>query len=71
MDDALTKDHTANREKRPAFLRLQLLSKIDTVLRREIAHDSFISKGINTLHNWLVQMPDETYPNKKIVMTVL
>ena len=49
-----------------------LLGKIDQVLRRDATHEPFISgDGLDAIYDWLVAMPDGTYPNKKIVMTLL
>ena len=72
MDDALTKDRASNQDKKPAIKRLMLLSKIDITLRRYAAHEHFINnQGLTYLYNWLVAMPDGTYPNTKIVLCIL
>jgi hypothetical protein len=72
MDDAFNTDRKANEEKRPAIRRLLLLDKIDTALRRHTAHEYFVNmSGLDRLYNWLVAMPDGTYPNTKIVQCVL
>ena len=49
-----------------------LLGKIDQVLRRDATHEPFVNNnGLFAIYDWLVPMPDGTYPNKKIVMTLL
>lgn len=72
MDDALKKDQASNRDKKPAIKRLILLPKIDATLRRIASHDHFITnEGLDRLYNWLIAMPDDTYPNPKIVLCIL
>lgn len=43
------------------------------MLRRgSFVHETFItSNGLSTCYNWLVEMPDGTYPNQKIVYKIL
>ena len=72
MDRAIEADIISNKNKKPAFERLKLLKKIDTTLQRISIHEDFIEKdGCRRLATWLQRMPDETYPNQKIIMTIL
>lgn len=64
MDEAFNADREANKEKKPAFKRLSLLEKIDKTLRKIMIHEEFLHmQGCLHLYNWLLQMPDGTYPN--------
>jgi hypothetical protein len=64
MEDALLKDLESNKQKKPAFLRLKLLDKIDTTLRKLNLQEDYLEKdGSQRLSDWLKPMPDNTYPN--------
>jgi hypothetical protein len=64
MEDALLKDRESNNQKKPAFLRLKLLDKIDTTLRKLNLQEDYLEKdGCQRLSDWLKPMPDNTYPN--------
>lgn len=72
MSKTLEDDRNANINKKPAFKRFKLLSKIDNTLRKINVQDEFLHKdGCKHLYNWLVKMPDETFPNQKIVHVIL
>ena len=72
MNEAFTSDRESNEQKKPAFKRLFMLSKIDNLLRKQGYHDEFLhQEGLQHLYNWLMPMPDETFPNVKIILTIL
>lgn len=72
MEETLVEDRDANNAKKPAFKRFKLLNKIDNTLRKLSAQEEFLQKeGCRYLYNWLVKMPDQTFPNQKIVFTIL
>ena len=72
MRNAYNKDKDSNDKKKPAFERLKLLKHIDTVLQSERLHELFIDKdGCKELADWLKRMPDKTFPNQKVILTVL
>lgn len=73
MEDALLKDHDSNKNKKPAFKRLLILSKIESVLRKQANYqEEFLHKdGCQRLADWLKPLPDGTFPNQKIVLTIL
>ena len=73
MEDALLKDHESNKNKKPAFLRFALLSKIEnTLMKTNHWQEEFLHKdGCQRLSDWLKQMPDGTYPNSKIVLCIM
>ena len=68
----MEKDRESNIAKRPAVRRLMLLDKLDAMLRRVAVHENFVTdEGLTHLFNWLVEMPDGTYPNQRIVTCVM
>ena len=72
MEDALLKDIESNKNKKPAFLRLKLLDKIDTTLRKLNLQEDYLEKdGCQRLSDWLKPMPDNTYPNQKIILSIM
>ena len=72
MEQALISDRKSNKEKQPAFERLKLLSKIEITLGKLNLQEEYLEKeGCQRLADWLKPMPDNTYPNKKIVLTIL
>ena len=73
MEDALLQDRESNKNKQPAFRRLKLLAKIEGTLRKPNAwqEEFLIKDGCQRLSDWLKPMPDETYPNSKIILTIL
>ena len=72
MDSALESDIRSNQAGKPAFQRLKLLKRIDTVLQRITIHEEFLEKdGCHRLALWLEKMPDDSYPNQKIILTIL
>lgn len=69
---ALEQDKLSNRQRKPAFERLKMLKSIDIILQREEICETFLDKdGLMILADWLEQLPDQTFPNQKIVMTIL
>lgn len=66
-------DRESNEKMLPGFKRFNLLKDIDFLLRRgQCVHETFVNNnGLQTFYNWLVEMPDGTYPNQKIVYTIL
>jgi hypothetical protein len=72
MKQALEEDYESNKNKKPAFKRLKLLKTIDSHMRNTNLHGMFIDKeGLKYFNAWLSQMPDGSYPNQKIVATIL
>ena len=72
MDRALESDIISNQNGKPAFQRLMMLKKIDTTLQRIKIHEDFLEKdGCHRLALWLQKMPDDTYPNQKIILQIL
>lgn len=72
MYNALDSDHKSNKDKKPAFLRLKMLNRIEQTLGKINLHEEFLEKeGCQRLADWLKPLPDDTYPNQKIVMTIL
>lgn len=64
MSKTLNDDREANIQKKPAFKRFKLLSKIDNTLKKINVQEEFLHKeGCKLLYNWLVKMPDHTFPN--------
>ena len=54
MDAAIESDIRSNQNKKPAFERLKLLSKIDRTLQRIKIHDEFLERdGCHRLSAWL------------------
>ena len=72
MRNACEADHNSNKNGKPAFERFKMLKTIDIALQRPEVCCTFIDKdGLNELAFWLEQMPDKTFPNAKIVSTIL
>lgn len=72
MRMALEQDKLSNRQSKPAFERLKMLKFIDIILQKFDVCETFLEKdGLTILAEWLEQMPDQTFPNQKIVMTIL
>lgn len=72
MKSALEEDCEANKLKKPAFKRLKMLKQIDSHMRNTNMHSIFIDKGgLKFFNAWLSQMPDGSYPNQKVVATIL
>lgn len=73
MEDALVKDRKSNEIKKPAFLRLLMLTTIENSLRKTLAwKEEFLHQdGCQIMSDWLKQMPDATFPNPKIVMCIM
>ena len=73
MQAAVEEDHEKNKQGKTAFARFKLLSKIESTLRKPVLQDVFLTNqdSCNILSNWLVEMPDRTYPNSKIIMCIL
>lgn len=73
MEDALLTDRNSNKNKRPAFRRLQMLTKIENTLMKTAAwQETFLlNDGVQRITDWLKPMPDETFPNKKIILCIM
>ena len=72
MRAAYDKDKASNLEKKPAFERLKLLKTIDITLQRADVREIFLEKdGCHELTEWCKRMPDKTYPNQKIIHSIL
>lgn len=72
MIQALADDQESNKNRKPAFKRFQILSRIENALRNQKCQESFLDKdGCEILADWLQQLPDYTYPNPKIVLSIL
>ena len=73
MEEALLQDRKNDENKMPGILRFKMLNKIENTLRKtEQWQEEFLSnEGCQRLGDWMKQMPDGTYPNPKIVMTIL
>jgi len=73
MEDALLQDITSNKNKRPAFRRLQLLSRIENTIMKTAQWQEYflLQDGAQRLADWLKPLPDETFPNKKIVLCIM
>lgn len=72
MPEILKEDYEANKQGKPAFRRFKLLKQIDTIMRNGNTHSVFIDKGgLMNFSSWLKPMPDGSYPNQKIVLTIL
>jgi hypothetical protein len=72
MESALINDRAANEKKRPAFERLKMLNTIEITLSKINLHEEFLEKeGCQRLADWLKPLPDNTYPNQKIVHIIL
>lgn len=73
MDSALDIDRDSNERKKPAFQRFKILSEVENILRKteewQITFQD--NNGMQCLSDWLDPMPDGSYPNPKIVSTVL
>jgi hypothetical protein len=60
--------------KKPAFKRFTLLNKIQNYLKNNKVSDCFLSTnggGCSILALWLNKLPDDSYPNPKIVSCIL
>mmetsp|Transcript_8627 Transcript_8627/g.14593 ORF Transcript_8627/g.14593 Transcript_8627/m.14593 type:complete len:95 (+) Transcript_8627:436-720(+) len=72
MEDALIEDRESNRNKKMAIKRLLMLEQIDSFLRKYSVHETFLDKdGCQSLAEWLDLLPDNTFPNTKIVMCIM
>jgi hypothetical protein len=73
MEDALLQDRESNQNKKPAFRRLLLLGRIEGQLRKTNQwQEEFLHKdGCQRLSDWLKPMPDDTYPNSKIINCIM
>lgn len=48
------------------------MNKIDTTLRKFNIHEEYLEKeGCQRLSDWLKPMPDNTYPNQKIILCIM
>ena len=72
MATALELDIISNQDKKPAIKRLRMLDDIDNALMKDDYHETFTNmNGSYVLSQWLMPLPDGSYPNAKIVHTIL
>eukprot|EP00898_Chlorokybus_atmophyticus_P003379 jgi/Chlat1/4041/Chrsp26S04092 len=72
MDDAAETDAEANRKRKPALAKLQMLPEVVSVLSKRHLQETFLDNGaLGTLKTWIEPLPDGSLPNIKIRQTLL
>lgn len=72
MTDALEEDIKSNKQRKTAFKRLLLIGRIESTLIKQDMQEPFLNKkGCQIMSTWLMPLPDNTFPNAKIVSCIL